>query len=256
MLAMRLLFGSLAAAVVTFTRVPIPWQLESKDFKHASWQLPLLGGLLALLQGGLLLALPWTPGSLLLAALLLSLPIVLSGGLHEDGLADFCDGILGGSQPAKRFEIMKDPRIGCYGALGLCMTGGLSVLALQATDPSAWFRALLLSQVIARGLAITLTARLDYHQQTTSRAHAYLPARTWSWGHGYALGLSLITLLLLVPPGLMLVLLILGGLVWHQLWTSAIRHLLGAYTGDVLGAMVKLGELLLLLAASLIWPAL
>ena len=91
----------------------------------------LLGGILILADAALGLVFPLTVRS----ALVLGLWIVLTGGLHLDGFLDTCDGLLGGSTPERRMEIMRDERVGAYALAGgvlllLTLFGSLSTITL------------------------------------------------------------------------------------------------------------------------------
>jgi adenosylcobinamide-GDP ribazoletransferase len=114
----------------------------------------LLGGLLALadLLLGLLFPLP------VRSALVLALWVVLTGGLHLDGLLDSCDGLLGGFTPERRMEIMRDERVGAYG-----MAGGALVLLLMfsclSVIASGRWAALLLACALGRcGISLAVVA--------------------------------------------------------------------------------------------------
>ena len=67
------------------------------------------------------------------AALILVCWVVLSGGLHLDGFADSCDGLLGHAEPAKRLAIIRDPRLGSWAAIGLVFLLLTKWLAIRAT---------------------------------------------------------------------------------------------------------------------------
>ncbi len=244
---MRLVLDSWLAAIVAFTRIPIARRLPASAFPYAVWYLPLLGwcyGGLQLLIGG---------GSSLSNLLLLSLPIVISGALHEDGLGDFSDAILGASERTRRLEIMKDPRLGSYGVLALIGTLACQFLSLESIAVEKLTAALIVSQVAARGLATSLVARLSYVERSGSRAHAYIPPLPPLAG----LLLSAVTTLavgFLLPSAGVCLILLLALVIWHELWVRGLRRAFGGYTGDCLGAAIKLSETLLLLSASWLWP--
>src|SRR5262245_61596780 len=96
--------------------------------RAALW-FPLIGfGLGLVLAGGLLLfRLFFSPA--LAAALTVAAWAALTGGLHLDGLADCCDGLLATATPERRLEIMRDPRLGAFGVTGLTLFLILKVLA-------------------------------------------------------------------------------------------------------------------------------
>jgi len=120
------LFADMAACVRFFSRLPLPPvnvlddPAAPPDFIRIARAAPLAGAVIALPAAGLglilgLTALPPMAMALLIAAAL----TLVTGALHEDGLADVADGFFGGATRERRLEIMKDSRIGAFGALAL-----------------------------------------------------------------------------------------------------------------------------------------
>jgi hypothetical protein len=139
-------------ALALLTRLPVPGA-DGDRTAASAWAWPFVG----LIVGGL-------SGALAMAALLLGLPppiaaglalgagIVITGALHEDGLADCADGFWGGHDAARRLEIMKDSRIGAYGVIAMILVIGLKWLALSALlDAGALWIAVLLPAVLEPG---------------------------------------------------------------------------------------------------------
>ena len=126
--------GDIAAALALLTRLPVP--ADHARGARASWAWPLAGavtGAVAAVVGGvaLWLGLP----AALAAALVLATQIVLTGALHEDGLADVADGFWGGHDIARRLDIMKDSRVGSYGVIALVLSLIARWAALAALMP-------------------------------------------------------------------------------------------------------------------------
>lgn len=206
----------------------------------AAWAWPLAGVAVALLAGlvgysALRLGVPPT----LAAGLVLAAQIVLTGGLHEDGLADAADGLWGGHDPARRLEIMKDSRIGSYGvlALGLSMLlrwGGLSALMAQG-----WlFAPLLAVALLSRApMAVLASALPNARGRGLSSQVGRPDAFTATLGVALAI---LGALLLLGWPALAPVL-------WGALTSIALAALakakIGGQTGDILGATQQCAEI-------------
>lgn len=122
------LLHDLRVTLMLLTRLPLPpvHMEDQSEAAEAAWSFPLAGAVLALGAGliataALVLGLP--PG--IAAGLALASLIVMSGALHEDGLADCADGFWGGMDKTRRLEIMRDSRIGAYGVLGLVLVTGL-----------------------------------------------------------------------------------------------------------------------------------
>jgi adenosylcobinamide-GDP ribazoletransferase len=169
----------------------------------------------------------------------------LTGGLHLDGLADCCDGLLAAVPAERRLEILRDPRLGTFGGAGLILFLMLKAAAIMAipVPTNAWqLLPLLLAPVTARWL-ILLAARQPM-------------ARPGGLGAEFALGVKWHTYLFaaILPLGLVL----LGGprafaaALLALLATAGLigvaRTRLGGLTGDVLGLIVEVGELVILLA--------
>lgn len=243
----------LALSFMTMIPVRVTESLQPGDLGRAGAWFPLvgliLGGLLALARWGLGVILPGP----LDAVLVIALWAALTGGLHLDGLADCCDGLLASLPPERRLEIMKDPRLGTFGGAGLLLHLLLKIFALAAITSIAAqgplsLLALLLAPVLARWL-ILITARQPM-------------ARPGGLGVEFALGLR--QRAFFTAAVLPLALIVLCG--WRGLLAALLAHLmvwgvirlararLGGVTGDVLGLTVELGELAVLLAFAVRLP--
>lgn len=184
--------------------------------------------------------------SALLATLLtVTLWKVVTGGLHLDGLADCLDGLVG-ADPAQRLAIMHDSRVGAFGVVGLILFLMLEIAALVELDPAVRWRALLVAPVVGRAMPPLI-------------ARALAPARADGQGATFRAGLS--TGGVLVALGIAVVaagaglglggglaLLAAGLAALGLAWFLARR--LGGITGDVLGASVEVGELVVLLSVA------
>ena len=128
---------SFFASLMFFTRLPW-WRLRSvpkEAFEHVVDWWPLIGWLTGGVMSAVFLAASLLGFAPAVAALLaISARLLLTGALHEDGLADFCDGFGGGSTRERTLFIMKDSHIGTYGVLGLIF--GLGLLGASVADVS------------------------------------------------------------------------------------------------------------------------
>ncbi|MBD8904657.1 adenosylcobinamide-GDP ribazoletransferase, partial [Methylobacterium bullatum] len=127
----------LAACLRFYSRLPVP-RLPGEgdphrlpDFRTLPRMLPLAGLILAL-PSALILLVAWALdlGPFLAATLALAVGTLVTGALHEDGLADVADGFGGGATRERRIEIMRDSRIGAYGGVALVLTLALRIGAL------------------------------------------------------------------------------------------------------------------------------
>ena len=131
--------ADLADCLRFFSRVPVPVVNRLDDpsqlpaFSRAAWLVPVAGALLALPPALLIVLLGLTDLPPLATSLLaVALAMMLTGALHEDGLADVADGFFGASRRERRLEIMKDSRIGAFGTLALLTGVGLRTVLLTA----------------------------------------------------------------------------------------------------------------------------
>lgn len=198
----------------------------------AVWAFPLVGAALGLLAGAVF----WSAAALGLpplasALLAIAASALLTGGLHEDGLADLADGFGGGHDKAARLEIMRDSRLGSYGAVALILVLGLTASAISASGTVALFIAI---GALSRTAILLLMAFLP-------------PARTEGLGHGAALtpdtpflaALALTAILILPALAFLPALAALAAAL--AVMALADRRI-GGQTGDVLGATQKLAE--------------
>ncbi|MCC0076831.1 MAG: adenosylcobinamide-GDP ribazoletransferase [Rhodobacter sp.] len=221
------------------TRLPAG-RLEAADFARApGWFTGVglgVGAVQALVWCGA--AALWPP--VLAAVAAVAAGLMITGALHEDGLADAFDG-LGSGRPAERaLEIMRDSRIGSFGALALGLVMAARVVALVGLGPLAPV-ALVAGQGLSRA---AMTGML--------RAGPYLRAQGTGTGMTGALGPGLVPLGLAVAAASLLAAwamgwALLGGLAGLILGAGAMRfwalRRLGGITGDILGAAQGLGDL-------------
>jgi adenosylcobinamide-GDP ribazoletransferase len=151
-------------ALQFFTRLPIPrWVgFEQQWLQHASRYFPLVGlvvGAATALVYWLAIQLWPAPVAALLST---AAGIYLTGAFHEDGFADMCDGFGGGMTRERVMEIMKDSRIGTYGAVGAGLLVALKCTLLSLMPPALAVAALLVAHPLSRFAATSLIWRLTY----------------------------------------------------------------------------------------------
>ena len=216
------------------------WQ-PGESGRAAGWY-PFVGLVLGLLVAAIhLLASRFLP-PLVNAALALSLWVALTGGLHFDGLSDCCDGLLHPSNPEKRLQIMKDPHLGAFGAIGLGLALLLKFTALASLPPERAVLAVLLAASLGRWV-ILLAGFQSLANKTGMGADFAVGLRKSAlvWGALIPLGL---TALLGLRGLLALALALLAALGLLRFARSRI----GGVTGDVFGLLVEAVEIVTLLA--------
>jgi adenosylcobinamide-GDP ribazoletransferase len=227
---------------------PTPRELASSMIWY-----PLIGLLLggALVLCDLLLA-PVLARSVV-DGLLIVLLVALTGGLHQDGLADTLDGLAGGRTPAERLTIMRDPRIGAIGATGVILALGLRYAGLAALPPAGRLAILFCMPALGRWAMVAGSYGASYARPEGGLAQPFL-------NHLSLTHLLLATLVVtaalvwLLGPWSALVTLAVTALL-ARAWTAYGQRALGGITGDTLGAANEFIEILFLLAGPtlLLW---
>lgn len=234
-------------ALVLLTRLPLP-HLPKAAFKRQSsavWAFP-AAGLAVALPACLVASLALSLGlpHMVAAGLALAVQILLTGAMHEDGLADTADGFWGGFDTARRLEIMKDSQIGTYGVLALILGLGLRWTAfatlLEALGP--W--PLLALAALSRAAMPTLMYALPNARQAGLSHGVGRPGKNpVILGAGIALGISMPVL---GPVALFCAAL---AMLAATLGMAAIaRAKIRGQTGDTLGATQQICEIAGLLA--------
>lgn len=232
-----MLLADLLAAFMLLTRLPVarfaPREAPS-DLGRCVWVFPLVGLTVGAL-GGLLYWLMHEAGvpPLLAAAWTLAGTMAVTGALHEDGLADTADGFGGGATPARKMEIMRDSRIGSYGALALLLSVIVRAAAIAALGhPLLVMKALVVAGMLGRGGMIVLLLGLAPARNNGMGAAVGKPRGSIAAvGAGLAIAAPLLSL-----PLLSAVATIVLGLGCAVVVMKFAHRQIGGYTGDVLGA--------------------
>ena len=244
----------LVQALRFYSRLPLPalpWEPDPHalpDFQRVARVLPLAGvvlGILPALAMGAALVLglgPW-----LAATLAVTVSILTTGALHEDGLADTADSF-GGATRERRLEIMRDSRIGSFGSAALFLAlalriGALAALAARAEWPAV-LAAILIAAALSRTAGLTLLAFLPPARRDGASYSVGQPTReTFRLAAGLA---GLITIILGILGGLpasgLGLMLALSGLTGLAFMRLAERHI-GGQTGDIVGAVQQVAEI-------------
>ena len=234
-------------ALVLLTRLPLP-RLPDHAFANgarAVWAYPLVG----LVLGAIASVIAWSAALILppmiVAGLVLTALVLLSGAMHEDGLADTVDGLWGGHDIARRLDIMKDSRIGAYGVLALILAMGLRWLGLAGIGLGGMVAALMISRAMMPPLMLALP-----HARDSGLAHSVGRPAT-----GPVLIAVLIAALgaIILAGGPGLVALCVAGGVATGIAALA-RARIGGHTGDILGATQITTEIAVLLTLTAFLP--
>ena len=240
-------------ALQFFTRVPVPRAVgfAPEWLNQSARHFPAVG----ICVGAVAVAVWWAAASVFPATVAVGLSmaatIFLTGAFHEDGFADTCDGLGGAVSRERALVIMKDSRIGAYGAIGLVMMLGLKAATLSAMPSPLIAAALLFAHTASRAAAASLIRWLPYAGDIEHAKAKPLAQRISATGLAVAWGwvAALFVVLAIAEPRWLAPLAVAATGVLLGTWVCArwLRARLGGYTGDTLGATQQITELLALL---------
>ncbi|ABD07979.1 cobalamin-5'-phosphate synthase [Rhodopseudomonas palustris HaA2] len=228
-------------------RLDADWVLSAVKY------FPLVGAMIGFVCAGVLLIASTIWTGTVAATLAILAGVILTGALHEDGVADTADGLFGGRTREQRLLIIKDSRIGSYGAVTLVASLLLRIVVLASLPPWLGAAALVAGHSLGRaGIVLVMsvlpyagnvaTAKLNYPTQRIGTADAIVAAAFTALGMMWlvigdagaaACGLA-------------------GAVIAGLLPALAAHRLLGGYVGDVLGATEQLAQIGLLLGVAAI----
>jgi adenosylcobinamide-GDP ribazoletransferase len=235
-----------AAALAFLTRLPLGRMVEvdGDDLARGALAFPLVGAVTGAATALSATALAHYLPDAVVGALALSVAVVLSGGLHIDGLADTADAIGGRSRDAA-LAIMRDPRVGSYGVAAVALVLLVEASALTALIAAHRLRAVVAAFALARAVAPSIAAALPYARATPGLATS-LAGR----GGGRALGAVVFAIALVVALRPAHRWLMVGCAVgWAVLAAVFSRRRFAGVTGDTLGAAIAIAEAACLVAA-------
>ena len=239
-------------ALQFFTRLPIPrWVgYQPAWLQQSSRYFPLVGVVVAAICGATYMAAGWLLPSPVAVLLAVAAGIYLTGAFHEDGFADMCDGFGGGLTRERVLEIMKDSRIGAYGAIGILCLLAIKAGALVSLPPRIVAAAFFIGHPLSRLAAVSLIWLMDY-----ARDEGKAKPMAQSMSTGEFVVAALCGLLPAIICGAM------GILDWSALVLATLaatasawflgrkcQRRLQGYTGDCLGAVQQLAEVAIYLA--------
>lgn len=227
----------LLAALQFMTRLPVRPRTYDPDWlPRAAKYFPLVGLLVGAIAAVLLLAADRLWPAPLPQLLAIGGALLVTGAIHEDGLADAADS-LGAATREKRLAIMKDSRLGTFGALALGLSLAMQASALAALPVGAAAAALVAAHGAGRLVAVLLMAAQPYAGEMAASRIEHRSDRPGA-GEVVVAALFGILPLLLLPPAQTALALVLGGAA-SALACWRLCRPLGGYTGDVLGAGIS-----------------
>lgn len=250
--ALGLQLRLLLVAVQFYTRLPVTGRLaawvgwQPQWLSQATRYFPLVGALVGMLvavvyavAGGFL-----PHGVSVLIAL--GAGLLMTGAFHEDGFADFCDGFGGHVDRPRTLEIMRDSRVGAYGAIGVTMLLLGRFETLVSLDPEWIASAFVVGHAWSRGCAVAVMASLPYARDDAQAKSKPVATGLTAFDAGVALALAALPAVSVAiwtgQPGKFFTGAALSAAV--TLWMRRMmRRRLGGYTGDCLGAVQQAAEL-------------
>lgn len=239
--AFRPQLGDIKTAFALLTRLPVKASFERTA--EATWAFPLVGGFVGVFVVIIALLSDWLGLSLgVSAGLAITSAVIITGAMHEDGIADSADGLWGGWTPARRLEIMRDSHIGTYGVLALILVMLLRFSAITLVINNLHLGALIAAAALSRAAMPFVMALLPHARDDGLSVQTGRPSGTTAAiGAVIALGLAWLSIGF-VPMvfaasacGLMIVAVM-----------RIAKVKIGGQTGDILGATQILCELCVL----------
>lgn len=240
-----------AAQFLTLVPVSSPDTLDDDWLLRAVKYFPVVGVLIGLASAVVffLASILWS--GVIPALLAIATSAALTGALHEDGLSDTADGLGGGRSVAARLEIMKDSRIGTYGALVLGLGVSLRVAALASLPPLIGVAALVAVHAAARFPPLIVLRVLAHAGDAASAKVSYAGAPV---SVAEIIVGAVVVVLALLPLLFWSALAAIAGLLLGAalaIWLCRLsRRLVGGYTGDILGAVEQMFEIGFLLGVA------
>jgi len=236
---------SILLMITFFTRIPLKIQTEfdDRDYKLGIIFLPIVGIIIGI--GLVILKLFIFITSTYVVGLILTLFYLwISGGIHLDGLGDTLDGLLSGREKEKQLEIMKDSRLGTFGALGLIIVVVAYILLLGEGSLAS----VLLMPIVGKSSIMLSAYMSDYAKCEEGLGYKFVTlsdknVRNSAFAFAFVLG-ALLNYMLLIP---MVLTFALTGII-----TKSIIKKIGGTTGDTLGFINEFAQIGFLLLANFI----
>ena len=246
---LRIQYELFLIAIGFLTRIPIPKKTDFSEQKlnHASRYFPTVGWLVGIFSASIFFAFEIIFPKSISVIFSLLITILLTGAFHEDGLSDTADGLGGGWSKDQKLEIMKDSRIGTYGAIALWFALYLKFFFLKEIDNT--FAALLMAHPLSRSIATGLLYFLPYVRSDDTSHSKPLAQKQSNVDFFISQTTGSAALFLILSHALLLFGIL---IVFIIIWGWWLKKQLGGFTGDTLGATQQLSEILIYIALFLI----
>ncbi len=242
---LRQQFNIFLGALMFMTRLPVGkgYVFRSEDLPRSTVYFPIVGLMIGLLSGLVLLcAEPFFP-PVVAVLFCMGTTVLVTGALHEDGLADAMDGLVGGEESGRRLEIMRDSRLGSYGAVALWFSLTAKAFVLTSLLEEGVFKAvtaLIVAQGLCRAATVALLFSHSYVRSDQSKASPFGNAVTLKEALLASIFPVLLSFVLLGNKSVLTLIAAAAGT-----WAAGryFQRKIGGITGDCLGAASQLIEL-------------
>ncbi|MEM7741361.1 MAG: adenosylcobinamide-GDP ribazoletransferase [Pseudomonadota bacterium] len=232
-------------ALQFLTRVPTPSEgLYSPQRMATSVRYyPFVGILIGMISALVLVAASHVLPATIAVMIAVASGLLITGGFHEDGLADTFDGIGGGANREHALSIMKDSRLGTFGTLALMVVVGLKVAALSTMTTPLAAASLVAAHGLSRLSSILVIPTSDYVRDTGTAKPVAKGSSAISLAVALATGAAIVITWAVFGPKDAVLLGLLGVVVGHVGMRAFFERKLGGYTGDTLGAVQQASEI-------------
>lgn len=234
----------LAVRLLTIFSIPSKTRVDEESVAGSMAWFPVVGFIIGLLLAGLWLLLGVRFPPFLTSLVVVSFLAIITRGLHLDGLSDTIDGLGGGYTRERRLEIMKDSHVGAFGVIAIVFAILFKTFAIYGLPERTRMEALILFPVLSRFAMVLVAWKSRYARREGGLGRNYV-----EYLDGKTLVFALVSTIaiagfLLFPTGFIVLVIVIAA----SLGMSAFfRITLGGVTGDVLGAVNELSEILGLL---------
>lgn len=239
-----------ALALAFLTRIPVPAKLlDAADMRRAAGWFPLVGVVVGALAGGVRAGAEPLLGGATASVLALAALVIVTGALHQDGLADCADGLGVRGDRQRRLAVMRDSQIGTFGMLALLGWGLLAFTTLAPLSDAHALVALIAAAALGRAAALVHASTIPPARSDGLGAGFAVPRASLAAGLATALVATALATRDLTDATAALA----AAALATAAATAAARRAIGGRTGDTLGATVAVTELAVLLALAAAW---
>lgn len=242
----------LLTGIMFYTRIPVPKKLKYTEerLNRATKYFPLIGGIIGLFTAFVF----WGANKFFPVdiSVLLSMAsgIILTGAFHEDGFADVCDGFGGGYSKEQRLKIMKDSRIGTYGTVGLVLILAVKFFTLRYFNPKIIVPLLILAHSLSRLMPVIVIYFSKYSRDDATSKIKPIGKKIKTGGFILAIVFGLLPFPFInYAEGLFIVPVL---VIYTILMMKYFEKRVGGYTGDCLGSIQQVSEIIIYLGYLLI----